>query len=186
MYDRRLTGLFTAYHVFSTWLILRLKKCDCSPCLCYCITKQRQSSGRRDKGHAPSLRTTGFISVYPNPVLCVSVEIPETDREVAANRQQSKSHTSELVKTLRIKRVCLPCFSGRLLQHGKKTKIQCKKGRITGIVLLLWGHSGQSRNVFQNFLYFITASLLKRLTCSSFSVCVVIKHSLGDWKLLLT
>lgn len=60
MCDRRLTDLFVVHRVFSVWLIFCLKTCDRSPCRCHCITKQRQSSGRRDKGHAPSLSTTGF------------------------------------------------------------------------------------------------------------------------------
>jgi len=40
--------------------------------------------------------------VYPYPVLCVSTEVPETNREFAANRHQSKSHTLEIVKRFRV------------------------------------------------------------------------------------
>lgn len=105
MYGRILTGLFSLPHVFCVTDLLFRKKSDCSPCLCYCITKQRQSSRRRDEGHAPSLRGIGFISGYPNPVLRVSAEIPEANKEVAANRNQSKNCILELAKKLKKQKV---------------------------------------------------------------------------------
>lgn len=163
MYDRRLSGLLTVYHVFSMWLMFCLKKCDCSTWVCYCITKQRQSSGRRDKGYAPSLRTTGFISVYPNPVLCVSAEIPEMNKEVAANRHQSKSHTSELVKKLRIKRVVwfwfwFWFFSGSLLQHGKQLKYSAERKNHRNSSASVRTQWGEQKSVSKLFIFYQSKS----------------------------
>ena len=63
--------------------------------------------------------------MYSNPVLCVSAEIPEMNREVAVNRHQSKSHTLEVVKNLRIKRFGF--FFRELVATWETTKIQCRK-----------------------------------------------------------
>lgn len=174
MYDRRLTDLFTVYCVFSVWLIFCLKTRDWSPCLCNCITKQRQSSGRRDKGHALSLSTTGFISVYPDLVLSQlrfliwmgswSQQAPYQNPQFRSDKKTQNQKVSFVFLNLII--------SAERRNHGNFFFYDDPVGR--------------AEISFKTLLYFITASLFKRQTCSSFSLCVVIKYNLGNWKLLLS